>query len=124
MARRFPSMEFGFNTMLSSGGDREGKTGSTSGKGLYVALRSARLPPGAASRPGSVGSRRAHDGRARARGLLRVLGATEAAALAEEQEQLGRSGRLDGAPDLLARLESEVARVLSAAAALGTSSGN
>jgi signal transduction histidine kinase/DNA-binding response OmpR family regulator len=50
------------------------------------------------------------------KGSLRVLGATEAAVLAEQLEDLGRADRLDGAADLLARFGPELDRVLHAAA--------
>jgi CheY-like chemotaxis protein len=47
------------------------------------------------------------------KGSLHVLGVKAAAALAADLEQLGRSGGLEGASHLLARLESEVVRVLA-----------
>jgi signal transduction histidine kinase/CheY-like chemotaxis protein len=50
------------------------------------------------------------------KGSLRALGAGNAAALAEDLERIGRAGGLDGAADLLPRLEQEVTRVLRAAA--------
>ena len=54
------------------------------------------------------------------KGSLRALGATAAAALAEELEALGRgAGSLDGAPRLLAALAPEMTRILAAAAGAG-----
>ena len=50
------------------------------------------------------------------KGSLRALGARKAAALAEDLEQIGRAGGLDGAAHLLARLDQEITRVLHAAA--------
>jgi len=50
------------------------------------------------------------------KGSLLVLGAGTAAALAGELEALGRDGRLEGAPAVLAALEPELQRVLRATA--------
>jgi len=50
------------------------------------------------------------------KGALWALGARTAAALAQDLERIGRAGGLDGAPDLLARLEQEITRVLRATA--------
>ena len=46
------------------------------------------------------------------KGTLRVFGATTAAALAEQLEAAGRSGSLQGAPELLARLDQELERIV------------
>jgi HPt (histidine-containing phosphotransfer) domain-containing protein len=50
------------------------------------------------------------------KGSLRVLGASTAAALAEQLEELGRAGAVDGAPAVFAAFERELQRVLRAAA--------
>ena len=52
------------------------------------------------------------------KGSLGVLGAASATALAEQLERLGHAGSLDGAGDLLARLEPEMRRVLQCAVEL------